>query len=235
MLRSSVTIAVLLGLLILTSCGPSESEIRSASTVDSHVRQLNAVCENVRVEASNEGQLNRLELERKFEDHKESVQEIRESLASADVIKEYSVPRATLDSIISIEITLINNKTNFSMSLLEGITSYRSYQENMMDVATEEYNKMENMMEALDELEAFRSSKSMADSMNSVVEENLSELEAKVEEYNSLANSYEMSDSLRYCQPIGQPSDIFRQFGSRLDTLEVDVEADTEALLDALG
>ena len=234
MSKFSVAIAVLLSTAILGACGPSESEVRSASAIDSHVRQLNAVCENIRVEAPNEGQLSRLELERKFQSDKEGIREIRQSLASADIINDYAEPRAALDTIISLENTLINNKTTYSISLWEGITSYRSYQENMVEVATEDYNRMDNMMDALDELQTFRSSKTETDSMASVLKDNLSTLKLKVEDYNSLLSDYEMNDSLRYCKPVGQPSEIFRDIKTRLDTLEVDLNADTEAVIDAL-
>ena len=235
MRHSFLFAAPLLLSVLIAGCGPSEAKLESASALDSAVRQLNAICEDVSAQASGEGQLSQLELKDQFGTYKDRLQKIRLNLASKKIIDEHSGAKSKVDSTVNNYIRLVDIRIAFVNEIINATNAYEDYVKGLEEIASSdsEYGRLDALEELGEGKKDFESSKPKIDSLDkkySTLSDRHNSLRSR---YSELVNNSILEDSLSKCTSLKVPSRVVVEAKNRIDTLSIDAASDLKRVLDA--
>lgn len=223
---SVVLLALGLGVTLLVGCGPTEEEENSASLLDANVRQINALCEDISMRASNEGQMTRSELSEYIDEYKDEIRDVRLELVAADIVDDYNDSKSILENLMNDYVELLDLRERYYTEVLDAGSAYSSYLEGLRD-AGEEYDTSMLLL-ALEDAEDFIKSREEVEELD---EEYYSLAEAHVrrtDDYNDSMQGKILSDSAKTCDTLYEPSEVIKDQRNRIDTLEVEEEHITE-------
>jgi archaellum component FlaC len=226
--------APLLLTILIAGCGPSEAKLESASALDSAVRQLNAICEDVSAQAPGEGQLSQTELKDQFGTYKDRLQEIRLSLASKDIVEEHSNAKASVDSTVNNYIRLSDARISYVNEIIDALNAYEEYVEGMNEIASSdsEYERIRALEQSGEGKEDFESAKPKIDSLDKEYERLAERHDSLKSRYASIVETSILEDSLSDCTSLKVPSSVVREARKRVDTLSIDPADDLEEVLE---
>lgn len=220
--------ASLLLSVLIAGCGPSEAKLESASALDSAVRQLNAICQDVSAQASGEGQLSQLELKDQFGTYKDRLQKIRLNLASKKIIDKHSKAKSIVDSTVNNYIRLSDVRIAYVSEIVDASNAYEDYVEGLEEISSSdtEYGRLDALEELGEGKEDFESSKPKIDSLDEGYDRLAKQHDSLRSRYANIVKTSILEDSLSKCTSLKVPSGVVREARNRIDTLSIDAAGD---------